>query len=74
MGKIEGLLALTALILLLFGAKQLPKLARSVGESVHELKKGFDPNAMALSSPPPSTSDRQKPAAQATPSENRVDG
>ncbi|GHG43845.1 hypothetical protein GCM10012320_08200 [Sinomonas cellulolyticus] len=41
LGKIEGLLILAAIILLLFGAKNLPKLARSVGESVKELKRGF---------------------------------
>lgn len=41
LGKIEGLLILLAIILLLFGAKNLPKLARSIGDSVKELKRGF---------------------------------
>jgi sec-independent protein translocase protein TatA len=50
MGKIEGMLILGAIIMLLFGAKKLPELARSVGESVHELKKGFDPSLSAPTS------------------------
>lgn len=41
MGKVEGLLILLAIIMLLFGAKKLPELARGVGDSVRELKKGF---------------------------------
>jgi sec-independent protein translocase protein TatA len=41
MGKVEGLLILLAIILILFGAKKLPELARGVGESVRELKKGL---------------------------------
>lgn len=41
MGKVEGLLVLLAIIMLLFGAKKLPELAKGVGESVRELKKGF---------------------------------
>jgi sec-independent protein translocase protein TatA len=47
MGKVEGLLILLAIILILFGAKKLPELARGVGESVRELKKGLsdDPNS-----------------------------
>ncbi len=42
MGKVEGLLILLAIILILFGAKKLPELARGVGESVRELKKGLN--------------------------------
>lgn len=42
MGKVEGLLILFAIILLLFGAKKLPELARGVGESINELKKGLN--------------------------------
>ena len=42
MGKVEGLLILLAIILVLFGAKKLPELARGVGESVRELKNGLN--------------------------------
>jgi len=42
MGKVEGLLILLAIILLLFGAKKLPELARGVGDSMRELKKGMN--------------------------------
>ena len=41
MGKFEIALVVLAIILLLFGAKNLPKLARSLGDSVKELKRGF---------------------------------
>lgn len=41
MGKVEGLLILLAIIMLFFGAKKLPELAKGVGESVRELRKGF---------------------------------
>lgn len=36
------LLIILAILLLLFGASKLPKLARSIGESAGELKKGID--------------------------------
>jgi sec-independent protein translocase protein TatA len=51
MGKVEGLLILLAIIMLFFGAKKLPELARGVGDSVRELKKGFngDEDAAAAS-------------------------
>ncbi len=35
------LLIILAIVLLLFGAKKLPDLARSVGSSARELKKGL---------------------------------
>lgn len=46
MGKIEAVLILGAIIMVLFGAKQLPKTARSVGEAVNELKKGLSDNPL----------------------------
>jgi len=49
MGKVEGLLVLLAILMLLFGAKKLPELARGVGESVRELKKGFSGDEEATS-------------------------
>lgn len=40
-GKTEDLVIVLLIILLLFGANKLPKLARSLGESVKEVRKGF---------------------------------
>lgn len=36
------LIIILVVLLLLFGSTKLPKLARSIGESAGELKKGFD--------------------------------
>lgn len=36
------LIIILVILLLLFGSKKLPKLARSLGESAGELQKGFD--------------------------------
>lgn len=36
------LLIILVILLLLFGATRLPKLARSLGESAGELRKGFE--------------------------------
>ena len=41
MGKIEELLIVVLIILLLFGAKKIPELARSIGQSLREVRKGF---------------------------------
>lgn len=42
LGKIEIILLIVLVIILLFvGAKKLPELARGVGQSAKELKKGF---------------------------------
>lgn len=42
MGKIEIILLIVLAIIILFvGAKKLPELARGVGQSARELKKGF---------------------------------
>ena len=40
-GKTEELIIVLLIVLLLFGAKKLPELARSMGESVKEVRKGF---------------------------------
>lgn len=38
------LIIILVILLLLFGSTKLPKLAKSLGESAHELKKGIDGN------------------------------
>ncbi len=40
-GKTEDLLIVLLIILLLFGAKKIPDLARSIGQSAREVRKGF---------------------------------
>jgi len=44
-GKTEELLIVLLIILLLFGAKKLPELSRSIGQSVKEVRKGFSEGA-----------------------------
>lgn len=41
LGKTEDLLIILAIILILFGAKKLPELAKGMGQSVKEIRKGF---------------------------------
>ncbi|MGZ6004798.1 MAG: twin-arginine translocase TatA/TatE family subunit [Candidatus Saccharimonadales bacterium] len=41
-GKTEDLIIVLLIILLLFGAKKLPELARGVGQSAREIRKGFE--------------------------------
>jgi sec-independent protein translocase protein TatA len=46
LGKMEiALLIVLVIILLLVGAKKLPELARGIGQSAKELKKGFQDGA-----------------------------
>ncbi|HUD07342.1 MAG TPA: twin-arginine translocase TatA/TatE family subunit [Candidatus Saccharimonadales bacterium] len=42
MGKVEELLIVLLIILLLFGAKRIPDLAKSIGQSMREVRKGFN--------------------------------
>ena len=42
LGKTEDLLIVLLIILLLFGAKKIPALARSIGQSAREIRKGFN--------------------------------
>ena len=44
-GKTEELVIVLLIVLLLFGAKKLPELARSLGQSVKEVRKGFSDEA-----------------------------
>ena len=41
----QEVIVILLLALLLFGAKRLPGVAKSLGRSVQEFKKGMDPNA-----------------------------
>ena len=41
-GKTEDLVIVLLIILLLFGAKKIPDLARSIGQSAREVRKGFN--------------------------------
>lgn len=59
MGKVDGLFILVAVILVLFGAKKLPELARNVGESVGELKKGLNNTSSATTSKPEATNEEK---------------
>lgn len=40
-GKVEELAIILIIVLVLFGGKKLPQLARGIGESVKEVRKGF---------------------------------
>ena len=41
MGKLEGLLIILVIILVLFGGKKLPELAKGISSSIKEIRKGF---------------------------------
>jgi sec-independent protein translocase protein TatA len=41
LGKFEELVVILVIVLVLFGGKKLPQLARGIGESVREVRKGF---------------------------------
>ncbi len=45
---------IVVVILLLFGAKRLPDLARSLGKSLREFKKGREQSDTSDENPPPS--------------------
>jgi sec-independent protein translocase protein TatA len=40
-GKVEELVLILLIVLLLFGGKKIPQLARAIGQSVKEVKNGF---------------------------------
>lgn len=40
-GKTEDLVIVLLIILLLFGAKKIPDLARSIGQAAKEVRRGF---------------------------------
>jgi sec-independent protein translocase protein TatA len=47
------MIILLVIVLLLFGAAKLPKLARSMGEAQREFRKGLRDDVPAESTPPP---------------------
>ena len=47
LGTLE-LIIIFLVILLLFGGKKLPELARSVGDSMKELRKGIEANKVSI--------------------------
>lgn len=59
-GKFEELLIILVIILVLFGAKKLPELARSLGSSAKEIRKGFSDDDS--DEKPAKTSSNKKPA------------
>ena len=44
-GKVEELVIVLIIILVLFGGKKLPQMAKGIGESVKELRNGFQSGA-----------------------------
>ncbi|HEX7632774.1 MAG TPA: twin-arginine translocase TatA/TatE family subunit [Candidatus Saccharimonadales bacterium] len=40
-GRVEELIVVLLIVLVLFGGKKIPELARNIGQSVREVKKGF---------------------------------
>jgi sec-independent protein translocase protein TatA len=63
LGKFEELLVILVIILVLFGGKKLPELARSIGTSVREVRKGFSgDDTDKTSQVAPSSSSKNKSA------------
>lgn len=60
------LIVLLIIVLVLFGAKRLPEIARSLGQSVHEFKKAkqeFEEAANSSSKPTSSSTSSMTPSA-----------
>jgi len=57
----QELLIILVIVLVLFGANRLPELARSLGSSVKEFKKGVN-EAMAVDTTSPARKEEEKKA------------
>ena len=71
---IGEILLILAVVLLLFGAKKLPEMARSLGRSSHEFKQGLreghveeEEQKRAAEIPPRAAEPAATPASEATP-------
>ena len=56
----QELLIILVIVLILFGANRLPELARSLGSSVKEFKKGVNEVNKAEETPPPPRKEEEK--------------
>ena len=56
----QELLIILVIVLILFGANRLPELARSLGSSVKEFKKGVNEVNKAEETPPPAHKEEEK--------------
>jgi sec-independent protein translocase protein TatA len=56
----QELLIILVIVLILFGANRLPELARSLGSSVKEFKKGVNEVNKAEETPPPARKEEEK--------------
>jgi sec-independent protein translocase protein TatA len=54
-GKAEELVIILVIILVLFGGKKLPELAKGIGSSVKEIRKGFNGD---VNEPDPKSKDK----------------
>ncbi|HEV3225434.1 MAG TPA: twin-arginine translocase TatA/TatE family subunit [Acidimicrobiales bacterium] len=70
-GVLEGpeALIILAVVVLLFGGKKVPELARSLGLAKREFHEASDPTARAAEAPPPPAID---PAPESTPADDTV--
>ena len=64
------LIILLLIVLVLFGAKRLPEIARSLGQSVHEFKKAKQEFDEEVSKPITTAAPPQAPLAESTVSQN----
>ena len=56
----QELLIILVIVLILFGANRLPELARSLGSSVKEFKKGVNEVNKTEETPPPARKEEEK--------------